>query len=445
MKTEIIFINHASIIIQYDDCKILCDPWYEGEVFNKGWKLIKENDEEKIELILNEITHIWLSHEHPDHFSVIFFKKYKEIIKKRKIQILYQYTKLKNVINYIKELGLEYLELKDNKFYQIKNKTKIKIIKEGFYDSCLLVQNDSEKILNINDCEFKTSYKIKKLFKKVGKIDALLTQFSYAAWKGGVKNIAWRNSAALEKIEAMKLIHNIMLPRYIIPFASFIYFSNEKNKYMNDLVNSPRKIIQHLNCIKENIYFLKHHDKLSENIDNEKQEEVIEYWERLYSKINILEYSQFNKVEFDKLRESYLKYTNRINNYNNMKLLKIISRIPVLNLFNPINIYLDDHDMVVQIDIFNKELSITNSEADVSIASESLNFILNNIFGFYTLKVNACFEELKQGGFLKLVKIIAIENLNNIGIKVDIGILFEINIINIFFNRIRKVRRSLIL
>ena len=42
-----------------------------GSAFNNGWNLIKEVDHEKI---LKGITHIFFSHEHPDHFSVPFLK-----------------------------------------------------------------------------------------------------------------------------------------------------------------------------------------------------------------------------------------------------------------------------------------------------------------------------------------------------------------------------------
>ena len=45
----------------------------------------------------------------------------------------------------------------------------------------------------------------------------------------------------------------------------------------------------------------------------------------------------------------------------------------------------------------------------LSMKSESLNFIFKNSFGFDTLTVNGCFEEVQKGGFVKATKTLAIE------------------------------------
>ena len=33
----------------------------------------------------------------------------------------------------------------------------------------------------------------------------------------------------------------VFKPKHVIPFASYIYFSHEESKYMNDAVNTPHK------------------------------------------------------------------------------------------------------------------------------------------------------------------------------------------------------------
>ena len=82
MKTSIKFINHASVIVSDNSISVLSDPWYEGDAFHKGWNLLHETKTNDVEVILNEITHIWISHEHPDHFSISFFKKFSSKLKK---------------------------------------------------------------------------------------------------------------------------------------------------------------------------------------------------------------------------------------------------------------------------------------------------------------------------------------------------------------------------
>ena len=105
-KTEILFVNHASCLISYKDISILSDPWYEGSSFNDGWNLLFENDDKDIKNILSRTSYIWISHEHPDHFSIPFFKKYKDFLNENNIKILFQKTKDKRVLSFISSLNL---------------------------------------------------------------------------------------------------------------------------------------------------------------------------------------------------------------------------------------------------------------------------------------------------------------------------------------------------
>jgi UDP-MurNAc hydroxylase len=105
-KTTIQFINHASVIISYGDVSLLSDPWYFGDAFHKGWNLLIEQSADEISKIIKSVTHIWISHEHSDHFSTSFFKSYEEQIKSQGIVILFQETKDKRVINFSHKINL---------------------------------------------------------------------------------------------------------------------------------------------------------------------------------------------------------------------------------------------------------------------------------------------------------------------------------------------------
>ena len=95
------------------------------------------------------------------------------------------------------------------------------------------------------------------------------------------------------------------------------------------------------------------------------------------------------------------------------------------------------------LDLFHEKLSVTNSEPEISMSSESLNFIFKNTFGFDTLTVNGCFEELKRGGFSKMTRALAIENLNNIGIKVGFSIFLRIDLVFLFLKRLSSVNKKI--
>ena len=118
----------------------------------------------------------------------------------------------------------------------------------------------------------------------------------------------------------------------------------------------------------------------------------------------------------------------------------MISPIPI---FQPVVIKITDLNIVFIIDYVKGTMLQTNEKVDLSMPSESLNFLFLNSFGFDTLTVNGCFDEEKDGGFSKATKTLAIENLNNIGIHVKLSILLNIPVIFMFIRRLKKVELSL--
>ena len=106
------FINHASVLFSdNNNTGLLTDPWYEGDVFDKGWKLLFENEEKDILKILNKTKYIWYSHEHPDHFAINFLKKYRQYIFKNNIKFLFQETEDKRVLSFLKSNDFETIDL----------------------------------------------------------------------------------------------------------------------------------------------------------------------------------------------------------------------------------------------------------------------------------------------------------------------------------------------
>ena len=177
------FINHASFIVKNKNFNLLIDPWFSGSSFDNGWDLISEtkiDDEE-----LKNITHIWFSHEHPDHFSV---KDLKYIYNLNKdIKILFQETLDKRVINFCKNLGFTVIEVKNYQKYFFDKISYIQIIKCGFLDSFAIIKDNDHFIVNMNDCvPHEELYKIKNIVNKIN-VDVLFTQFSYADWNGNSK------------------------------------------------------------------------------------------------------------------------------------------------------------------------------------------------------------------------------------------------------------------
>ena len=443
MKTSIQFINHASVIITGTNISLLSDPWYQGDAFHKGWNLFYEISDDQIIDILNKVTHIWISHEHPDHFSVSFFKKFSRQINERKIKILFQYTKDKRIVRFLENLRFEYFELSDNITLKLDESFSVTCIKDGFYDSALLVNNKDEKILNLNDCDVTNSSKAKEIFSKTGEVDVLITQFSYAAWKGGVANKKWRAQAAFEKLNAMDLQISIFSPKTVVPFASFFYFSNRENFYLNDSINKPIDIINRFKECKANIIIMKPNDVIGGDFEDFSSNKAIEFWDQFYSHVNGRKKNIYEIISYEVINKSFINYYTRISTKNNLNFIRIIRSISPISFFKPVIVKILDLNITVKFDYVSKKIEMSKEVPMICLNSESLNVLFNNSFGFDTLTVNGCFEEGRVGGFVAATKSLAIENLNNLGIFVTSSLILNFSIIKKFIISLYRVARKI--
>jgi len=439
------FVNHASVIISHGNISILSDPWYKDVVFHNGWRLLYELPDDKIIKILKRITHIYISHEHPDHFQPAFFldKDVKKILLNRKIKILFQNTKDKRVVNFFRKHELEITELDSNSKINLSDDLKVQIIKCGFYDSALSVNTPNLKILNLNDCPLRSKEEIKKFRKNYGTFDILLSQFSYAAWKGGIRNKIYRKKAAEEKLENLENQVSILNCKSVIPFASFIYFSNELNAYMNDSINVPENVTKHLLEKGINTIFLQPEE--IQTMDILKQNQLsMDFWSKKYNEINLKQKDKYGETVHLKDLNSYFEsYKDRIFRKNSKLLIFLLSKIKLMNFFQPLKIKLLDHNKTYRYSVFEGLIEDINiEEYDIKMHSQSLSFIFKNEFGFDTLTVNGCFEA-NQAGFIKATKILALGNLNAMGFNLNLSLIFHPNIIFLFLNILKKVKKQL--
>lgn len=443
MKNFLQFINHASIIISNGNKTILTDPWYAGTAFDDGWKLLYENEKDKILNILTSVDYIWISHEHPDHFSINFLNEYHNILTEKKIIFIFQKTKDKRVISFLKLKKLNFIELDNNEKFNLDDNFSIKLQKFDFYDCALIAKVNDKKIFNLNDCPM-NEQQIRQFKDKYGSCDYLFTQFSYAAWKGGRDNLKWRNQASIEKTETLKNQSNILNSKYTIPFASFIKFADNYNSYLNDAVNTPKKILESKKNINAQLKFLKPYEKIDMDNPNEKTDGY-EFWTNIYENKDNFQIFENKKIyNFEKLSDEFNGYKDRIFKKNSQILIKIISKFKFLNYFQPLKVYLKDIDITIKIDLANNNFVKVDDEPDIEMFSRSLFLIFKQDFGFDTLTVNGCFEEKKKNAFIKMSQCFAIGNLNNLGINLNYKIFLNLNIVLLFIKKIFSVKKKLI-
>lgn len=436
-------VNHASVLIKGEKQSILTDPWYEGEAFHRGWRLLYENKEHDIEYVLNNTKFIWISHEHPDHFSIGFFRKFKSLIIDNKIVVMFQHTKDKRVIGFLKKAGFQSMELPSGEPFALEDKFTVRIVKDEFYDSSLLVNVAGIDIFNLNDCAMHSQKRITAFKKQYGSCDVLLTQFSYAAWKGGRDHVQWRRSAAEDKLASLVRQGQTLQAKTVIPFASFMYFANVLNSYLNDAVNTPGRVRDYCRAANADFrcVFLKPMESLDLDNDCPKQQESsLSFWENaLTSNKSYISYE--DSYSIDQLSKLFRTYCERLQKKNSWWLIRVCRYLRIA--FRPTTMKLVDTGEVVRVDLARRRLAVSTAAPDIALHSESLAFIFKFPYGFDTLGVNGTFEELQRGGFDKFTKTFAIENLNNIGYSFKLALAFDLNVLLIFMGRLIRTSRKL--
>jgi UDP-MurNAc hydroxylase len=412
-KPKITFLNHASFIIEFNNIKLLNDPYLFGSAFNNGWNLLKEENHENQ---LKDISHIYISHEHPDHFSIPFLKSISKRNHQEKIKIIFQRTFDKRVKKFCENLNFEFIEIDHLKKFQICENFNILLGKVPFYDSWIHYQINEHSILNVNDCVLEDEEVIYEIKKQINKIDVLFTQFSYANYIPEEK----QKYLARKALEKIRLQDEMLKPKYIIPFASYVYFSHIENNNMNKNINTIKKTLDFfkLNCKAKPVILRPNETWSFEQKDNT---ESFLYWDNLYKNIQNLKLNdEKNSFDVNDLKFKSKNYIQRIYKNNNKFLIYILQ---LFGFFKKINIFLIDKKKFMTFCLMNG-LSIMEGEFKqknfISLHSNSLAFIFDYDYGLDTLHVNGRFTTTPNY-LAKVIRTLIIGSLNNTGryIKLD--------------------------
>ena len=424
MTDKIKLINHSSVLIKNNDIKLLTDPWYKGSAFNDGWSLLYENSFDEINDLLTNLNYIFISHEHPDHFSIKFFKDYEKIIKLNKIKIIFQKSRDKRVEKFLKNMDFEMITLEDKEIHQINDQTFITIFKQGHIDSALLFETEEYFHLNINDCNFlnKELLEIKNYISKKNKKIIIYIQFSYASFRA---NDEWLKKAALYKLNNIINVSKIFNSSLIIPFASFFNFSHSENQHLTKFVNTCSIVSDFLDQNNINHCFLNPNMDLTDFskliLKNIIQKRInmnsLNFWKdkQTNAKINFYE-----KDPVPVNNENIKIFLSRIKKYNNLYLMYFIRLISFKKVFGDLRIKLNGTNDVYLLNFFSvKKSDNTNNIPDISMSSEQFNLLLNQSFGIETLLVSGRLKTIDKDGLKKLTSAIGITtiNLSNYGIN----------------------------
>lgn len=231
---KITFVNHASFFLEAKATSIWCDPWTKGKIYNDFAALHSPS----FQVPFERVEHIWVSHEHSDHFNFPTLKSIPEA-HRRRITFLHQKHSSPRVLEAVRRLGFEKIvELPQYRWVALKPGFEIFCGCVGTMDSFLVVRTEGERVLNLNDC-ICTDAEIQYIRRITGRPSLLLTQFSIAQWIG---NHSDEIDAVRQKIREFKYSLLTFQPEFTVPFASFGYWCNQENSWMNRFMITPAQV-----------------------------------------------------------------------------------------------------------------------------------------------------------------------------------------------------------
>jgi UDP-MurNAc hydroxylase len=430
------WVNHASFVFKYANIQLMTDPWLFGSAFHQGWDLLcptKFTIED-----FQTITHLWFSHEHPDHFSPPVLQQI-PVESRRQITVLFQATKDQKVINYCRSLGFQIQELPHHAWQQLAPNVRIMCGKVPYFDSWLLIETDHGKILNANDCVVDGEGIAREIAKQTGTVDLLLTQFSYANWIGNPGDIEERRASAREKLRRVKVQIDTFQPKQTIPFASFVYFSHTENVYLNDAMNTVRDAVTYIadrTASTPIVLYPGESWEVGQPHDNDASLARYDHDYDLTGK----PLHKAERVSLDELQRLGRQYIERMQEKNSALFIQLMM-LPPLRYFQPLMLYLTDLAQTVRFDFQQGLQPIDNPphEAGVQLASESLAYIFKHDWGYDTLEVNGRFRATPRG-HKTMVKTFFLGPLNNTGRYLHPRTLFEPSFLRRALAKLRSLR-----
>ena len=229
MKLAIEFVNHASIIIEFGSVRILTDPWLFGSAFDDGWNLLTDTPKPIDQL---DFTHIWLSHEHPDHFSPPNLQALPEE-RRKATPLLFQETADRKVENYCRGLGFPVQVLDHWTRTPITDEVTLAVAPSRGFDHWLMVEGGGKRVLNVNDCFVEDPDELDRIRSFCGELDLLALQFGYANWVCNPDSIEVSRAVAKYFLGIAERNVRTLKPTAALPFASYSYYSAEDNDWLN--------------------------------------------------------------------------------------------------------------------------------------------------------------------------------------------------------------------
>jgi UDP-MurNAc hydroxylase len=377
-RIKIEFVNHACVLFQCGSLRILCDPWLEGSVFNDSWDLMVETGRTLAEI---EFDYVWFSHEHPDHFSP---KALSAIPEDRRscVTVLIQQTRDRKVSSFCQRLGFPVEELRDHEAYRLGEDVRVTCAGVHGFDSWLLVEAFGQQVLNLNDGK-PDQRELASIWAACGDLDVLMTQFAYASWVG--------NEPELQRVAAERHLGYVdeqmeaLEPDYVIPFASFAWFSHRESYHLNECNNRVDEAARRVAArgAQPVVMFVGDEWYVGDPVDDRPS---LARWEQVYRSLPERRLRTSPTASLEEILDEFESYVARIRAKNDWA---EILRIKEQGHLPPAFIYVWDHARSLVFDLVEGLHPSDRPEetCDVAMHSQSLLYLLRFEWGRGSLMI----------------------------------------------------------
>lgn len=359
----------ATVLIETDDVRVLCDPWLTDGAYYGAWHNYPPIDLEQCDF--STVDYVYISHIHPDHFD----PKTMNLIRKDTPVLIHNYHQKFLKAN-IERLGFKVIELRNRTPYHLGGDTNISIfaaddcdpticgnmfgcitsdIKGSMQIDSLCVINDGKYVtVNTNDCPYgiakDTLKQVKKYypivdFALVGYTSASLyphcmMDYSPREMEAGIKK------AKLHGLTSGLQILQVLKPKSYMPFAGEyilggMYYKKNVNRPLvevQDAVSFFQKdhVIAKSSCIPVLLNFKESFDLFSKEVSTPYVAVDVDARDRYIKNVASKFKYSFESAEMPSNQELFTAFTSAV--------LRLRKKQNEIGFFKDINYVFDIND-----------------------------------------------------------------------------------------------------
>ncbi len=414
IKTEILWVNHASFVIRHGGVCLMMDPWFNGAAFDNGWRLVSPTVFQAADF--TQVTHLGFTSDRSDRFHLPTLLSIPESHRWR-INTLLPATMSHRCASTLRELNFRQThELLSHEWFELAPGFSFLSVADGNGHTWSCVKVGGLTILNLSSVEIEKKSTLMAIQKIIGQPDVLLAPFTYVnlgtpangSDSKMVSGAVGRRRMGDDKLRALKMQFEILQPQFILPTGGYFRFCHEENYFCNDEINTPDKIQLFLQKLGAQPVILYPGDVWSIGEAHDTALSVQHYltdW-RLARSSAVLETAA--RVEANELQKFSREYIARLQSKNNSALLSWF-------LKEAVPLYISDLKKFFSLSYPYGLTPRSSCEAAVELSSAALSHLLRFENGGETLLANGRLLAPKAANFAALVRFIEIGRINHRG------------------------------